>query len=283
MAESNPNPPVFIALPTHDDRYYSGTVKGIITASKKHNTIPGFGTCGSLCQNFNQLLVAALILRKEHGIKWFAMLHSDVEPEPGWIDMLIDEAEETGADLMSAAVAIKDMRGVTSTALSNPDNPWAPYTRLTVQQLNHDGFPKTFDTAMVREALANLPEGLREDVPEGSRLQNNVGCCVYDLDKWQPGLTFDVFHRIAEQGGNYRAEFQSDDWIFSDRLHDAGQTVWSTTKVATTHFGAWTYRNDHTWGNPSDVDAKLIRESNASGIIDIPASEHSEALDPAMV
>lgn len=257
----------FVACPVHDGRLDAGTARALFAnASRVRPIIPVSLSCGALAHNFNLHLCMALNARESEGIRWFAMLHSDVEPADWWLDTLIDEAERVGADLMSATVALKDNRGLTSTAMSDPADDWSPACRLSMAQIWHESFPETFDAEAARVALASLPGELREDVPAGSLLEANVGCFVYRLDRpWSDRISFDVRHRIAvDAGGHHRAEFQSDDWIFSRDVAAAGGRVFCTRKVKTVHKGGAHFVNDHAWGtNAADFDCRRIRAAAA--------------------
>src|SRR5512146_50667 len=77
---------------------------------------------GALCSSgtaktFNRLWAAALTKAQRGKITHFAMLHSDIAPEPGFLDVLMEECCRLNADLVSAVIPLKDGRAVTSTAI----------------------------------------------------------------------------------------------------------------------------------------------------------------------
>jgi len=101
---------------------------------------------GSLLANcFNMLWCRALNARKqEPRLRYFAMLHADVEPQmPFWLDVLLHELESNKADMVSAVVPIKTRQGLTSTAIGDSFDPWCPVRRLTMKEVNeqHGGIP----------------------------------------------------------------------------------------------------------------------------------------------
>src|SRR5262245_31348797 len=124
---------VFLACPTHEGRLDAGCARGLYgSATRKHQLFISLHATSLLCQNCNALWAEALNQRRDNGFEWFAMLHSDVDPEYCWLDRMIDIAEESGADLLSAVIPIKDKRGLTSTAVASPTTPFAPFCRLTM-------------------------------------------------------------------------------------------------------------------------------------------------------
>ncbi len=260
---------VFIAVPTGNGQVDGGTTISLLGASRKHIYTPKPQGCGALCLNFNALWTEALNGRGDDGYAWFAMLHADVCAEMHWLDTLIDLAEEHDADLMSAVVPIKDGRGVTSTSLSDPDDDWHPWCRLTQTQLHHESFPETFDTEIVREALANLPDDLRVECPLFTQLQANVGCMVVNIAKpWssvesilENKLWFNTQDELRIEADNLIAKFRPDDWIFSRRLSAIGCKVMCTKKVKTIHRGPESYPSSAVWGQDRD-DEFLTRVRN---------------------
>lgn len=253
--------PVFIAAPSGNGQRDDENARCLFaTASRLRPVIPVPRHCGALTHNFNLLLCDALNAREAEGIRWMAMIHADIQAAPFWLDTLIAEAEAHDADLMSAVVAIKDHRGLTTTAIGDPANPWTPFCRLTLTQILDDEFPETFDIDAARRALADLPGDLRMDVPANATLDVNVGCMVYRIDRpWATKIHFEVRNRIVEKDGQFEAEFQSDDWLFAKAVAAAGGRVFATRKVKTIHRGGGNYGNDTKWGYPVDKDCLRVR------------------------
>src|SRR6266404_8904723 len=107
-------PRVFLAVPCYHG-LESGAVASLIGASRRAHVTACVQPYSVLPTNFNRLWCDALNSRGEQGWTHFAMLHSDVEAEPGWLDTLIAEQQRVQADMVSAVIAIKDGRGLTST------------------------------------------------------------------------------------------------------------------------------------------------------------------------
>ncbi len=242
---------IFVGVPSHDGRIDADSaVMGMTLASKRFNVHRECRRCSLLSLNFNSLLCAA----RKKGVRWFAMLHGDVIPEPYWVDTLIDEAEANAAQLVSAVVPIKDSRGLTSTAIDDPENPWIVYARLTQAQVNHPDFPATFDAKAAREALAKLPDELRIVIPDNYALLANTGCMVIDLGwEWASELYFENRDFIIQTTEGPQPVCQPEDWLFSRQVAYFGGKVIVTRKVKTAHVGAEVYQSDQVWGQSRDT------------------------------
>lgn len=172
----------------------------------------------------------------------FAMLHSDILPSPGWIDLLIDELDERDGDLISAIAALKDENGLTSCGIGNSDDPWNAHRRFTMTELME--MPETFDVSQT---------------PHPDKyLLHNTGCWVADLRKplWR---TTDAHGRLVadfsfpiqgrmQPDGYIVHERESEDWHFSRMIAGLGAKTLATRRVSTIHFGQKGFRNDHKWG-----------------------------------
>lgn len=253
---------VFLGCPTHDNRLDSGAAAAIWgCASKARNVIAMCNGCSLLTLNCNGLWCNALSYM-DQGLEWFAMLHSDIQPEANWIDVLIAEAEKYGADIMSAVVPIKSEGGLTSTAIDDPDDPWTQYTRITLKQLWHEKFPETFDAKMASAALAGLPDELAVKDAPASRLLANTGCFVARLNRpWNTKTFFqnhDTVMKCAD--GQYHAFAQPEDWVFSRNAAINGAKVMATRKLALTHRGISGYPSNGRWGANRDEAGEKDRE-----------------------
>jgi hypothetical protein len=205
--------------------------------------------------NFNQLWCMALNVCSGPQPKHthFAMLHGDITPPAGWLATLLAEMERVGADLISAAPAIKDLRGMTSAGIGgNAVEPWQPTRRFTVKELAK--LPQTF-----RAADFGYP-----DKP----LWHNNGCWLADLRKpvWYQAdadgnapVFFEYLERVRRQGAGWVYEWISEDWQFSRRMHAAGVNSW-ITQIPLRHKGSLDYINVGDWGQEHDDDA--LRESS---------------------
>lgn len=205
-------------------------------------------------------------------ITYFAMLHDDVIPEDWWLDKLLQELEETEADVLSVVTPIKDQRGLTSVAISDPDNEWEVLRRLTMSE--------------VYSLALSLPEtfGIEDcgyDPHFGYKLLVNTGCWACRFDKpWRCEedlegnlkVFFTIRDRICrmtdrtpgvkpEQIGMYNAWVMPEDWYFSRAVAELGCKVLATRKVKLTHVGAVPYPNSYGWGE-YQIDEDLQHKFN---------------------
>src|SRR5689334_10761696 len=115
-------PKVFLAMPYTGSASVDAVLAAFYTATRVKDRMvffPQDGPAGSHCENFNSLWCKALNSRERDGWTHFAMIHSDVLPEEWWLDTLLVEMARAHADVLSVVLAIKDNRGVTSTALQD--------------------------------------------------------------------------------------------------------------------------------------------------------------------
>jgi precorrin-6B methylase 2 len=210
-----------------------GAARGFYTASHAHRLKLRCHESSLLAHNFNLLWCWALNEAKTgDGCDYFAMQHSDVEPGPGWLDALIDELEAKNLDVLGVVVPIKDVRGVTSTAVAREDgDPWRVKCRLTMSEVMR--LPETFTSADV-----------------GGPLLLNTGLWVCRFDPvWTPKVHFTINDRIVEDSdGDYVCEVEPEDWYFSRLLHELGLKVGCTRKVPLTHRGVMAFTNTKAWG-----------------------------------
>lgn len=233
---------VFLACPTHDGRLNFGAARGIYaTGTREHKFHPMPVQDSLLPTNCNNLLGTALNHRRSNDLHWFAMLHTDVEPEPWWIDKLIALAEEHRADLLSAVVPIKDDSETVSMVIANPGEPYGYFTKFNRGQIYHPSFPATFGINEAAEALENLPGELRVEKVPRSALLVNTGCMVYRLSQWRYGVRFRNLDDLIEKDGVYTTVHQSEDFYFSQSVAKHGGRVMATRLVTVKHHGtmAW--------------------------------------------
>lgn len=246
-------PRVLLAIP-NAGKIWPHSLVAILSASRDHqvNVVPQ--QFGDIPMNFNMLWCHALNNRDKEGIDYFAMLHTDLGASERWLDILIAELVEHKADVVSAIMAIKDSRGLTTTG-----------TR----------FPGTWGTkrATLHEVF-RLPEtySIKDTDEPDQILAIGTGCWVCDFRKpWVekfPG--FQNKHKIEWANGQAMPCFDSEDWLFSDWLATQGAKVMVTRKVATYHRGENDHTTTHPWGSwetelqpPSRKPSAMIR-----GILD---------------
>lgn len=188
--------------------------------------------------NCNTLWATALNAKVNGGrrLDYFAMLHSDVVPPDGWLDVLIDEMEGNGLDLLACVVPIKDPRGVTSTAVGSGD-PFRPKVRLTMNELHR--LPETF----------TLPD---LKVEGGTALLFNTGCWVCRFDPaWASKVWFECNDRVEfdDRTGRHEVRNEPEDWAFARMVNALGTVrVGCTRKVALTHVGSQSFASSSGWG-----------------------------------
>jgi hypothetical protein len=127
---------VYLAVP--GTQFCWGTTTGVINSTAKHTVHPQNGGLGfSGVEDFNLLWIDALNLFEAGEISHFAMLHGDIMPDPEqrWIDVLLEEMDLHGAELVSAHSPIKDDRGLTSSGICNLADPWSVYRRFTQREI----------------------------------------------------------------------------------------------------------------------------------------------------
>lgn len=224
-------PRVVVGMPRYHNAASFGAVKAMLWPTHGmceivHHMTP----CTSILEHcFNQIWCHALNMKKDVGATHFAMIHSDVDPQLGWLDTLMSELKKFDADLVSVVIPIKNSCGLTSTALHTGDL-WNP-RRLTLT-----------------EAM-QLPETFAEgDV--GYPLLVNTGLWVCRLDRhWVDEVCFDSLKRIVTlEDGSKVAQCVSEDWFFSDQLNQRGCKVMATRKVPLVHHGEREFDNERPWG-----------------------------------
>lgn len=223
-------PRVILLLPRYSDVSF-GSAKAAIMATSGGVEQVGYieGVVSATPHNFNGLLAAALDMRDRGEATHVAMLHSDVAPEPGWLDVLWDELRSHRLDLISAVVPIKEPgRQRTSTAIGDEFDPWCPKRYILMG--DRAGLPGTFAT---------------DDVCEpGEVLLVNTGCFLADLRRpYWDHFAFQFGCRITRRDGRRIAQLNPEDWQMSRHLHAAGAPYGATWKVELVHHGAAEWPN----------------------------------------
>lgn len=197
-----------------------------------------------LAHNFNGHWCAALNQRLQgQRLDYFAMQHSDIEPEKFWMDRLIAEMEECDLDVLGVVAPLKSTDGLTSIALDSTErSPWAPLCRLTMKEV-YD-LPETFT---------------EEDTGHPILLNTGLWACRFNFEKCRQ-IHFQVNDRIRMEGGKYVAEVEPEDWNFSRQCHALGMRVGVTRKVKLNHAGSQRFSNGFAWGE-QHFDSKYVSES----------------------
>lgn len=247
-------PVVYLAQPRRDPWHVSvSAVKSRRTTGRGHRLLQTESRPDSLlCCNFNWYWADALNRRGE-GITHFAMLHDDINPEPGWLETLLRELDMAGADLVSAVAPLKDLRGLSSTAVCDPRT--NTVRRLAIAET--DKLPVTFDAAQAR-ALFRWQSAVAEDggdpADDGGgpdwHLLVNTGCWVCRFtEPWVEEFFFEERNEIVRGAdGVFRAQCFSEDWLASLRLSCNKLRVLATRAVKLGHRGDFDYPNSGGWG-----------------------------------
>jgi len=171
----------------------------------------------------------------------FAMLHDDIEAQDGWLDILLEELDRSGADMVSALSPIKSHHGRTSTAIDHVDDPYKIERRITMKEASR--LPFTFTAAD-----CGYPD---------RRLLLNTGCFVCRLDRpWAKASVdgqlichFTTANRGVVKDGKWSFEMIPEDWFFSRAIQMLGGKVACTRRVKLNHNGVAEYPNLGKWGS----------------------------------
>lgn len=245
---------VYIAAPSYDGKRDDKNAQRLyLDATQKYNRVVVPYTGSLLALAFNGAWCYALNNYGADGAKWFAMLHADILPDPFWLDTLIEEAERVDADMMSAVVPIKDTRGMTSTAIAHPTDPWQIFCRLTLKQIWNESFPETFNRYTATAALQGL---LPQFTVPDTALLVNTGCFVCRIDRIanENPPFFTIRDRLVQVDGQWTQQVQPEDWYFSRFLDVRGHSVYATRKLGLVHWGNVAYPSTGKFGEAFDTD-----------------------------
>jgi hypothetical protein len=229
---------VFLALP-HYATVHAAALPGLMQASLEGHVKSVNLEGGSLLSLvFNRLWCRALNERAEKAYTHFAMHHADIQAPPGWVDVLLAELEKQKADVISAVVAIKDYRGLTSTGYREE---FGPINRLTVNEVNM--LPDTFE---INDVVKQ---------PHEKRFMVNTGLWLCRFtEEWIERVCFNICDGVFKQeDGSFRPKCLPEDWNFSGFCAREALKVVATRKLRVLHHGDSAFPNDGTWG-AWDVD-----------------------------
>lgn len=187
------------------------------------------------CMRFNALLIMALQLHKQGKADYFLLWHSDILPEPHFVDKMVAIAEEKNAEILSAIVPIKDQNGLTSTALDEPVGDMPPEWRVR---------------RFTMKEISEMPETFTHD-----KLLVNTGLLLIKLSaSWVKDIYFHFDDKIIEHHGQRLAVLFPEDWMFSRDARKLGCTSqWVTRAVKLTHVGHQQFPNYGVWGQETDA------------------------------
>jgi SAM-dependent methyltransferase len=175
-----------------------------------------------LTANFNQMWATVRNEWEAGALDAFAMIHSDVGPPPGWLDVLHRELLASGADLLATVIPLKDARGLSSTGVDDLGDEYK-VRRLAMKEILD--LPVTFT---------------EKDVPN---LLLNTGLWLCKLGPWILEAHFRQQDCIRRENGQWMSRAMSEDWDFSRQCRTLGVKLAATRAVKVRHHG------DHVWGN----------------------------------
>lgn len=230
------NEKILIGIPSYGDTVSCGTMQALKFAATKESGIQfdyATNSLSILTRCFNALYTVALNRAKRNDCDYFCLLHSDIGPEKGWLGKLVSLSKKHEADIISVISPIKDLRGLTSTALDEPpkgsryDARWR-CRRLGLHEI-HNKFEPTFTHP---------------------NLLLNSGCMLVNMKS--PGVEKLKFQFdddiIVNAKGDYEAVGMSEDWLFSRQANELGLRQFATREIKITHFGHFHFSNEK-WGS----------------------------------
>lgn len=206
------------------------------------------------------IFLAQALNAQERGvpITHLVMLHNDVVPDAGWIDVLMEEMRATDADMVSAVIPLKGPMGITSTAIDADDgDAWGFERRLTLREV-YD-LPETFSA---------------DDACPGRTLLVNTGCFILDFTKpWRRlehpdgslRLAFTCEDRVMRNAkGEWEGQHSPGDWRLSRDLAAMGARVFATRRVGCAHMGDIPWNNKEPWGSWDTDEMAPAREEQCT-------------------
>lgn len=219
---------VLLAMPRYDSRTHMAAAQAFY-----HPTSPEYSAIevraispgtSLLTGCFNACWASARNEWEAGNADGFAMIHSDVAPAIHWLDVLHQEMEASGADIIGVTMPIKDARGLHSTAVETGNH--FRVRRLTSRE------------------IADLPETFTDhDVPG---LLLNTGLWLCKLGPWCLEAMFHIEDCIVRNAaGRWAAGTVPEDWHFSRQCRKLGLKIACTRKVRAEHYGEQKWNN---WG-----------------------------------
>ena len=242
---------LYLGMPCHAQPEL-GAARGLFRATRGGPKAPievqvTYVQASLLNANCNALLAWALSAKKAgRRVDYFGILHADVCPPDHWAEVLVEELEAKGLDLLSVAVPIKDPRGLVSTAIGHPgaQDYYKAHCRLTMGELYR--LPPTFTA---------------EDLGCPDRpLLVNTGLFVARMGPWAERVVFQDLNRIIETADGYRVETFPEDWHFARQCWQLGLKIGCTRKVVVDHRGPQAFSSAGPWGRFPDFDREYLAE-----------------------
>jgi len=208
------NNDVVLSLPRYSNHIDGRHYEAITHASRKHRIYAVTTRSSIIAQNMNSAWAVALDRAERGECEWFSMLHQDVWAEPGWLDKLLEAAEEYSADVIGAVVALKI----------------SPHKCSLAHGDIYD--PQVFTLDQVKQIAKE-----RGEVFEYPGMYLNTGCFVVNVrrkDLWD-GICFKFTSRIDKVGGKRIPRTACEDHTFSKECYDRGLKVMCHAGIRTVH------------------------------------------------
>lgn len=224
---------ILLCVATYNGHVHQGLLPAVTGATRTHETSMVMLQSSASAHAFNQMLCMALNGRKENGYTHFCLIHHDIEPEPFFLDKMVEIMESNRpCDFLQVVVPIKDPQGLTSTAMDEPPpgEGWDP--RWTVRRLT------------MREVF-NMPPTFSHP-----KLLVNNGLILIDLRaKWLDKACFKMDTDVLRRNGRFYPVMFSEDWQFSRQANANGAKIYATREVPIIHHGVSGYGNMVPWGS----------------------------------
>ena len=254
---------VFLAVPHHGPVEIEAMMAALLyaTDTDKMEMVFSHRQSSLLAYSFNILWCECMNANMSD---YFIMQHADIFPVGEWATQLVDECDAGGYDVMHAMAAIKDSRGVTSTALGTQEH-FGPVRKITTYE--REKLPDTFGLEEALDAVGRKATVARS--PEGQWcLLPNTGAMCVKIGPWCqrfPGFTIrDRIIRIYEDDRKFAADDPAapdegfkcigpqvapEDWNFGRWCASKGMKVGGTRKVKVAHFGRGMFTAASQWGD----------------------------------
>ena len=180
----------------------------------------------------------------------FAMIHGDVRINSmGWLNRLVEEQDDCGADLLGVVMPIKDDRDITSTALEHKET--ENVRRMTMREVCKLPAEATFDAAG-----AGFPD---------YRIMTGTSLWIIKMGlPWIHDVWFEVRDRVVQEPGDgqWISQYTPEDWLFAKRMHLLGRRVMATKCITADHFGKYYFPNYIASG---DQKSRALDEDDQTG------------------
>lgn len=221
---------VLLGIPTYKNECDVRLLHPLLYLTKRHTFTLMLTNSSAQCMTMNLMLAKALDLRDDgQKMDYMVYWHSDIIPENFWLDPMIEIAEKSGADVVSAISPIKDPQGLTSTAIDEQVGDSDPYWRVR---------------RLTMRELYELPPSFTHP-----KLLVNTGLMLIDLSRpWVQDAYFSFEDSIIKYRGRRTPVLMPEDWKFSRLANKAGAKLWATREIKLTHIGEHGYTNAQPWG-----------------------------------